>query len=325
MSSNTPESIIKAIKKDHKAIKQVLFVGCGASMADLYPAYYFTLRESKSLQTAIMTGNEFNFDTPKNVGKDTIVISASLGGTTPESVEATKHARELGATTVALSHNEGSPIVEAAEYTIVHGFDKNYAEKVEKMALALELAVEIVNQYEGYDYYNEAQMAFDGIYDLIEDQVKYVGPNAKKFAEQYKDEKTIYVMASGATQDVAYSTANFLFMEMQWIAAPNYNSGEYFHGPFELTVKDAPFLLYANDGKTRKMDMRALTFLQRFDAKYTLIDAKDFGLSSIAGPHVIDYFNPMLLTGVFRKYAEELAAARNHPLSKRRYMWKLEY
>lgn len=110
-----------------------------------------------------------------------------------------------------------------------------------------------------------------------------------------------------------------------WIAAPTYNSGEYFHGPFELTVKDAPFLLYANDGKTRKMDMRALTFLQRFDAKYTLIDAKDFGLSSIAGPDVIDYFNPMVLAGVFRKYAEELAAARNHPLSKRRYMWKLEY
>lgn len=40
---------------------------------------------------------------------------------------------------------------------------------------------------------------------------------------------------------------------------------------------------------------------------------------------VIDYFNPMLITAVFRVYAEELSYARQHPLTKRRYMWKLEY
>nr|WP_246869643.1 hypothetical protein [Priestia megaterium] len=39
---------------------------------------------------------------------------------------------------------------------------------------------------------------------------------------------------------------------------------------------------------------------------------------------VVDYVNPMLITGVIRVYAEQLAIARNHPLSKRRYMWKLD-
>ena len=80
-----------------------------------------------------------------------------------------------------------------------------------------------------------------------------------------------------------------------------------------------------NDGPTRHLDARALTFLQRFYAKYTVVDAKDYGLNSVASEHVIDYFNPIILTGVFRVYAEQLAIARKHPLTKRRYMWKLTY
>jgi fructoselysine-6-P-deglycase FrlB-like protein len=80
-----------------------------------------------------------------------------------------------------------------------------------------------------------------------------------------------------------------------------------------------------NDGRTRDMDSRALDFLNRFEAKTTLVDAKDFGLGSVIAKEVVDYFNPILISGVLRVYAEQLAKVRNHPLTKRRYMWKLEY
>ena len=79
-----------------------------------------------------------------------------------------------------------------------------------------------------------------------------------------------------------------------------------------------------NEGKTRSVDARALTFLHRFDALTTVIDAKDYGLSGTTGD-VSTYFNPLIHTAVFRVYAEELSYARQHPLTKRRYMWKLEY
>ncbi|MDG2978168.1 SIS domain-containing protein [Latilactobacillus curvatus] len=325
MTVSTPASIIEAIKGKNVSISRVLFVGCGASMADLYPGYYFISHESQALLTSIMTANEFNYDTPKGIDEHTIVITASLGGSTPESIEATKLARSLNAQVITLSHVADSPIIEAAEYSIVHGFEKNYAAKVEKMTNVLKLAVEICHQFEDYAFYDEAERAFDGIGDLIEQEVKLVGPMAKQFAEQYKDDQTIYVMSSGATYDAAYATASFLLMEMQWISAPTLHTGEYFHGPFELTETDVPYLLFMNDGPTRPLDARALTFLQRFDAKVTVIDAKDHGLNSVASNNVIDYFNPILLTGIMRVYAEELAIARKHPLTKRRYMWKLEY
>ena len=84
-------------------------------------------------------------------------------------------------------------------------------------------------------------------------------------------------------------------------------------------------MLFMADGATRKMDARALTFLQRFDARYLVIDAKDFGLSSAVPASVATYFNPIVHTAVMRVFAEHLADARQHPLTKRRYMWKLEY
>lgn len=131
-------------------------------------------------------------------------------------------------------------------------------------------------------------------------------------------------MSSGATHKVAYSFSICLLMEMQWMNSGSFHDGEFFHGPFEITDKNVPFILLMNDGRTRAMDSRALTFLERFDAKTTVIDAKDFGLGSLL-PGVAEYFSPMVISAVLRIYAEQLAIVRNHPLTKRRYMWKLEY
>ena len=169
------------------------------------------------------------------------------------------------------------------------------------------------------------QLGFSKIFELAESAAEHSKVAAKQFGQDFKDDKMVYFLASGASEKIAYATAAFLFSEMQWIDAASYNSGEYFHGPFEMTEKDKAYILFMADGKTRPMDARALTFLQRFDAKVALIDAKDFGLSSVVPSSVATYFNPFVHLAVMRIYAEELSEARQHPLTKRRYMWKLSY
>ena len=317
--------IISAIKEKQSEIKSVFFVGCGASKAELYPAKYFLEGNAKQLRTSLYTANEFNYATPVSVDDTSIVITCSLGGATPETVEATTLAKEKGAHVIAVTHVEDSAITTDAEYVVYHGFHESYAAKMEKMTKVLGLATEILNQFEGYQYYEKMIDGFDKIYGLIENAVSSVVPQAKAFADAYKDDEVIYVMSSGATHEVAYSFSICLLMEMQWINSGTFHDGEFFHGPFEIVDKDVPFLLLMNDGKTRGMDARALEFLQRFDAKTTVVDAKDFGLGSAISSEVVDYFNPMLISGVIRVYAEQLAIVRNHPLTKRRYMWKLEY
>ena len=232
---------------------------------------------------------------------------------------------ELGAQVIAVTHAAESPLAKNAHYVILHGFEKNYAAKLEKMTNVLMLAVEILNQYEGYAHYDEMQEAFGKIYDVIEKSVSFVLPSAKRFAEDYKDAPVIYVMSSGATQEVAYAFSICLLMEMQWVNSGSFHDGEFFHGPFEIVDKDVPFILLMNEGRTRALDSRALDFLNRFQAKTTVLDGKDFGIGSEVPAAVAEYFNPMVLTAVLRVYAEQLAIVRCHPLTQRRYMWKLEY
>ena len=81
------KSIVADIVAKHN-VENVAFVGCGASKAELYPAKYFLANCSKKLRVAHYTANEFNYDTPDWLGDTTVVITASLGGSTPETVKA---------------------------------------------------------------------------------------------------------------------------------------------------------------------------------------------------------------------------------------------
>lgn len=319
-----PQQIVADVLSDHQ-IDSVAFVGCGASMSELYPAKYFLANNTRTLNVQIFTANEFNYDTPVWLGPNALVITCSLGGGTPETVEANKTAKAAGAPVVAITHAAGSPLTQGVDHVIVHGFEASYAAKTEKMGYAMALALEVLQQVEGYDRYDEMVQGFAGVFECAENAARSVGGDAEAWAQEHKDDDCIHFLASGASEKVAYSTSLFLMMEMQWINSGNFNSGEYFHGPFELTDDRHNFVLFMADGATRKMDARALTFLQRLDARYLVIDAKDFGLSGCVPASVATYFNPIVHTAVMRVFAEHLADARQHPLTKRRYMWKLEY
>lgn len=163
------------------------------------------------------------------------------------------------------------------------------------------------------------------VFELCENAAQSAKGLAKQFAQDFKDDKMIYFMASGASEKMAYSHAAFLFTEMQWIDAAAYNTGEYFHGPFEVSTEGKPYVFFMSDGATRPMDARALTFLKRMGAKVALIDSKDYGLADAVPASVVTYFNPLLHLAVMREYGNQIAEARQHPLTMRRYMWKLSY
>ncbi len=320
-----PQSIIAKIQEERPEIQSVYFVGCGASKAELYPGKYFLEKNAGRIRAGHYTAHEFYYATPVGVNENAIVIVCSLSGTTPETVAAARKAMELGAAVIAVTHDSQSPLAKAAHFVIEHGFEKNYAAKLEKMTNVLWLAVEILNAYEGYAHYEDMLTAFGRIDGLIEQAVSFAMPSAKQFAQAYKDAPVVYVMSSGATQEVAYAFSICLLMEMQWMNSGSFHDGEFFHGPFEIVDKDVPFILLMNDGPTRPMDARALTFLDRFQAKVTLLDGKDYGIANVIPTTVTEYFNPMVLTAVLRVHAEQLAVARSHPLTQRRYMWKLQY
>ncbi|MFK3675297.1 hypothetical protein ACI0FQ_14625, partial [Bacillus velezensis] len=84
------------------------------------------------------------------------------------------------------------------------------------------------------------------------------------------------------------------------------------------------FIILLGLDETRPLEERALSFSKRYGKKLTVLDAAAYDFSGI-DDSVKGYLAPLVLNRVLRSYADALAEARNHPLSQRRYMWKVEY
>lgn len=307
-----------------QGITEVYLVACGGSLVDMYPAKYFLESEAKKVVTGLYTANEFVHATPKRLNQDSLVIVCSHGGNTAESVNAAKVAKEHSAHTIGLTHNKDAALNEHSDYVFLYEWGEDSDVKNNPMAIILQLVVEVLNATEGYSDYEAFQSGIEKINGIIKKGEQQVADRTKEFAEKYKDEELFYVLSSGASYGHAYGFAICSLMEMQWLNAASIHSGEYFHGPFEVTDKETPFILLMNEGRTRALDERAKTFLLEYGEKVEIVDAKELGINTIAD-EVVEFFNPILFYSIMCVYREALAEVRNHPLETRRYMGKVSY
>ena len=256
-------------KKDEGGVKSLYFVGCGGSLGALYPAKTFMEKESITLRSALINSNEFVHSTPKDFGKNSIICLACHKGNTPETIAAAKLGKEMGASVIVLTWFEESEIIQYSDYVVRYTFDASpdhlagdidYAG--EKTICALLVAVETVNQIEGYQNYDKFYEGVGMITSIIRSARVHVADRATAFAKEYKDDDTIYTMGSGAGYGAAYMESICIFMEMQWMNSSSIHTGEYFHGPFEVTDANRPFMIQISEGSTRALDERCLKFLR---------------------------------------------------------------
>ncbi|MFR5991047.1 MAG: hypothetical protein ACLUGP_12050 [Faecalibacterium prausnitzii] len=113
-------------------------------------------------------------------------------------------------------------------------------------------------------------------------------------------------------------------MEMQWIHSGTIHTGEFFHGPFEVTDANTPSSFRCPRVLPVSWTSSCLKFLHTYAKRIEVLDAKELGLSVI-DPAVVDYFNHSLFNNVYPIYNHALAETRQHPLTTRRYMWKVAY
>jgi len=316
--------MIEARAEDGVQMSEVFLVACGGSLVDLYPAKFFLASESRLLRTELYTANEFVHAVPKVLGEQSVVILCSHSGDTPELIEAVKVAKAAGSITVSLTHNKSSDIGYFSDHNVVYEWGDESSVQNNPMAITLALCLEILQQSEGYAYYKEFQEALLKIDDVVAAAHNKVGERVVTFAETYQNEKLFYTLSSGASYGHAYGFAICSLMEMQWLHASSIHSGEFFHGPFEVTDKKTNFIVLVNHGRTRPLDQRVIDFLKSYAKNYVIIDAKELGIG-VLPESVVEFFNPILFYSVLCDYREALAKIRSHPLETRRYMGKVEY
>ncbi|WP_409308658.1 SIS domain-containing protein [Pectobacterium sp. B1J-3] len=315
---------IIADKADVGGIKHVYYAACGGSYAAFYPVKSFLETEGKDISVGLYNSSEFVNNPPAALGENAVLIVASHKGNTPETIKAAELAQSRGVPVIGLTWLTDSPLVEFCDHVVTYSFgdDKDIAE--EKTIKALLTGVEILNQMEGYAHYDKFLDAAGKIDKIVKQACIHVEKRALAFAEEYKNDPVIYTMGSGASYGSAYLQSICIFMEMQWIHSACLHSGEFFHGPFEITDANTPFFIQLSEGKTRALDERALTFLKKYGKRIEVIDAKELGISTL-DVSVVDYFNHSLFNNVYPVYNRALAAIRQHPLTTRRYMWKVDY
>lgn len=309
---------------DGRPLSEVFLVACGGSLVDLYPARFFLASEAYRIRADLYTANEFVHTVPKALGDRSVVILCSHGGATPETVEAARIAQAQGSLTVTLTHNESSEIAAFADRNVVYEWGDESSVRNNPMAITLALCLEILQHAEGFSNHRDFRKAMQQIDEVVAAARRKLHGRTKAFAEAYRDEELFYVVSSGASFGHAYGFAICSLMEMQWLHASAIHSGEFFHGPFEITDKKTSFIVLMNEGRTRPLDERVIAFLERYAEKTEIVDARELGIG-VLPESVVDYFNPVLFYSVLCDYREALAKIRDHPLEMRRYMGKVPY
>ena len=316
------QNVLEALKG--RTINHVYFVACGGSSAIMYPNKYILDREAKNLTSDVYSANEFIHRNPRKLGENSLVVLCSMSGTTPETVAAATFARQKGALTVGYTNQPTSPLAIESEFVVKYEWGNESVAFNTNLGLLYQLTFGVLNVLEGNDKFDKVINSLTNLQAAFEKSDVQYKDQAFQFGQDYKDEKVIYTMASGANYGIAYSYAICILMEMQWIHSNAVHAGEYFHGPFEIIDKDVPFIILLGLDETRPLDERALDFSKKYGEKLVVLDANDLDLTGV-DEELKGYIAPLVLNNVLRRYAEQLAEARNHPLSKRRYMWKVEY
>lgn len=317
------QSARQAIAK-HGGVQRIILSACGGSYANMMPVEYFLDTRASSFDSQAINAAELTARDSLRVNSSSVVILCSHSGTTPETVAAAHYARERGALTVAFTFDPQSPLAAAAEHVIAYQHGEGKHEDRVAPALLLRLAAGILDDLDGTSLSADTDAAVAQLGKLAPAVREDYASEADRWAFANRREELIYTMASGSNYGAAYSFAICLLQEMQWVHSACIHAGEYFHGPFEITDFDVPFIALKGLDATRPVEQRAEDFVTRYSKNVLVIDANRFGLQNVAD-HIRGDFAHLLFSVALRVFADALADHRGHPLSVRRYMWRMEY
>ena len=309
-------------------IQRVFLSACGGSLAIMMPVKYILDRECR-LPVQLYNARELACLESRMLDEHSLFISCSHQGKTPETLEMTQKAREAGALVVCLSNTVDSPLWKLAEYPIHYdwGFSEDTDVSDTNYGVLLRLAFSLVcmtGDEEQREKFGRAIERLDALTPVLAKSRALYYDHALAFGKTNRRQKVIYTLGSGICYAAAYSFSTCLLMEMLWINSNPINAAEFFHGPFEIVDDDVTFLAVKGVGASRLIDERAISFANRFTQRVHVIDAADFAWGDIE-EDLREYLTPAILNGVIRRYADQLADFTGHPLSVRRYMWRMEY
>lgn len=304
-------------------INHVYFAACGGSMAFMQPGEYIINREC-DIPATILPSREFITRDPHDLGEKSLVVTCSHSGSTPETNEAAKFAKEKGALTIGIAFTPDSDLEKNTDFTLHYSWGKGTDASDLNTGVLYGFIFSFLKAMTGDAKFDKGLAALEHLETMAERTRQQFGETAKKWTSELKRENLIYAVGSGINAGEVYSFSACWLQEMQWINSSYINSAEYFHGPFEITDFDVPFIICEGMGVTRKMDQRVVDFAKQHSDKVYVIDNAEYDIREVDNEFK-EYYSQILSGVVFRLLAEGFSYERGHSLEARRYMWHLDY
>lgn len=300
--------------------KNIIFTGVGGTTAELY-CIQKLFEKYSDYPTYLLNAAEALATEDRRITSQSLIVTASKSGDTPETVDVCKYAQSLGAKVFSFVGDESCPLANNSDYFVVspeEGMENTYL-RLYLFALRL---LHKLGCFKDYDRFADQMKRLHP--ELL--KIKYAfAESAEETARKYWNEP--YQLWIGS--DMVYGDLTLLTMcileEMQWMKNRLISSAEFFHGPLELVDNDLMVTLVKSIGPCRKLDERVERFLRGRTNKLVIIDLADLVPKGIDEDfHYL--LSPVLLSNVMAgRYCWELEKFSHHDLSLRRYYRQFNY
>jgi fructoselysine-6-phosphate deglycase len=302
--------------------ENLFFAGAGGAGILMWPAAALLTRRS-TLKTLIERPAELVAAGSVNLGARSIVVIPSRSGDTPESLDALRYAKALGACIITFTGTRDSLLGREADFDFTNPVgDENSSESFYLQSLLLALAVmDVRGEVEGHD---ELVTEIRRIPETLLEAKQSFEREAAKLADQIAAVPYHIITGAGSTWPEAMYYGMCILEEMQWIRTRPVHAADFFHGPLELVEPGVSCLLMKGEDWSRPLVDRVERFVRSYSDRLMLLDTASVAMPGIS-EQVRALISPVVLATLLERLSAHLEVKRSHPLTTRRYYRAVTY
>ena len=252
------------------------------------------------------------------ITRDTLAISISQSGQSPDVVEPIRYFRDGGATTVALVNDIDSPLAQAAEWAMPLRAGKEQSVAATKSFItSLVAGARLVAAWQ-----NDPEL-LDGLAALPDSLLAATKEDWQPALDVLTPARNIMVVGRGMSFPVALE-AGLKFKETSALQAEAFSGAEIKHGPMALIEDGYPLLIFATRGPSQASLLNLAQEMRGRGARVLLaapsdVAERDLTLPVAATPDL----DPIVAIQAFYVMAAQLSAARGMDPDAPRHLSKV--
>ena len=322
------ESVLRAVDK-------IVVVACGTAAYAGHVAKY-AIEHWCRIPVEVELAHEFRYRDPV-VNEKTLVVAISQSGETMDTIMAVRHAREQGATVLAICNTYGSTIPRESDAVLYTHAGPEIAVASTKAFLAQITATYLLGLYlaqlRGNKFPDEIREILTQLHampDKIQSVIDHAGP-VRELARSMRDAESVLFLGRHVGFPVALEGALKL-KELAYIHAEGFAAGELKHGPIALIDEGQPvFVIVPSSSGRDSVHDKVISNIQEIRARgaRTMVIAEEgdtavapFGDDVFFVPATPTLLAPLVSVVPLQIFACELATARGLDVDQPRNLAK---